>query len=155
MSSPLPPPSVLPACPPAGRLEQGSLGATCRELDRFGALGALCGRRGRYLLRKAAVLLGRGTESQGKVDVDLSAEGHAQTVSRRQAQLFLHPGGGGYALRCTGRRSMAVNGAVLRRGDVAPLPHLSLLQVGGLSLLFLENRAATARLLKRSAALTV
>lgn len=63
------------------------LGALCRELDAHGALAVLCGRARRYLLRRTAVLLGRNTESQGRVDVDLSEEGPAaQTVSRQQVR---------------------------------------------------------------------
>jgi hypothetical protein len=50
-----------------GRLEQGALGALCRELDALGGLALLAGRRARFVLRRAAVALGRCTESRGKV----------------------------------------------------------------------------------------
>eukprot|EP00887_Chlorella_sp_A99_P001053 scaffold14.g1053.t1 len=141
-----------------GLLEQGSLASLCRhvrraaELDSHGALAALVGRANRYLLRKAAVVLGRGTESKGAVDVDLALEGDAQQVSRQQAQLCCEADGR-FVLRCLGRRVMLVNGAELARGQHAALPHLSHIRVGGISLLFVENRGAAARLAARSAAL--
>lgn len=50
-----------------GRLEQSSLAGTCRELDSLGGLALLCGRRRRFVLRRAAVTLGRCTDSAGMV----------------------------------------------------------------------------------------
>jgi hypothetical protein len=50
-----------------GRLEQSALGATCRQLDTLGGLAVLCGRRRRFVVRRAAVAIGRCTLSQGKV----------------------------------------------------------------------------------------
>ena len=88
------------------------------------------------------------------MDVDLSAEGHSQTVSRQQASLFLEPDGC-FRLRCLGRRNVFVNGQRMEQGGCTPLPHLSLIKVGGVSLLFLANHAAVQRALRRSAALSV
>ena len=84
-----------------------------------------------------------------QVDVDLCQEGPAQRVSRQQAQLYLEPDGG-FRLRCTGRRGMAVNGQPLAQGQVAPLPSLSHIRVGDVSLLFIANSAAVQRALARS-----
>jgi hypothetical protein len=88
------------------------------------------------------------------VDVDLSLEaaegGAAQRVSRQQAQLWLEPDGG-WRLRCTGRRTLLVNGVRLTRGQTALLPSLSQIQAGGVSLLFVANSAAAARAAARSA----
>lgn len=50
-----------------GRLEQGALAATCRELDAVGGLAVLCGHRARYVLRRPCVAIGRSSGSQGKV----------------------------------------------------------------------------------------
>lgn len=76
-----------------------------------------------------------------------------QRVSRQQAQLFLDAAEGGWRLRCTGRRGMLVNGAPVAQGQTAALPTLSHITVGGISLLFVANTAATARALGRSGAL--
>ncbi len=84
----------------------------------------------------------------------MSGEGHSQTVSRQQAQLFLEPDGC-FHLRCLGRRNVFVNGQQVEQGHAAPLPHLSLIKVGGVSLLFVANHAAVQRVMRRSAALAV
>lgn len=87
------------------------------------------------------------------MDLDLSveapSEGIAQRVSRQQAQLWLEPDGS-FRLRCTGRRPMRVNGALLAQGAIAPLPTLSHVAVGGVSLLFVANVAAAARAAART-----
>ena len=50
---------------------------------------------------------------------------------------------------------MNVNGQPVRKGEVAVLPHLSLLRVGSLALLFVVNKEALDRIEKRSAALVL
>lgn len=85
--------------------------------------------------------------------MDLAHEGPeaAQRVSRHQALLFLEPDGG-FRLRCTGRRGLAVNGARLGAGQTAALPTLSHIALaGGLSLLFVANIAASQRAAARFA----
>lgn len=95
-----------------------------------------------------------------QVDVDLAGEcegGSAQRVSRQQAQLFLDAGvghaGGGWRLRCTGRRPLLVNGQTLARGQTVALPTLSHIRIGDISLLFVSNTAAEARAVGRGGAL--
>jgi hypothetical protein len=132
-----------------GRLEQSALATVCREMDEHGALASLAGRCNRFLIKKTALLLGRETEGRGKVDIDLSGEGAGQTVSRRQAQLVLNSEGE-WVLRSVGRRSMSVNGTTLLQGQSMVLPHLSLIRVGGVQLLFMVNKAAVDRVLGRS-----
>ena len=87
------------------------------------------------------------------MDVDLSLEGNAQQVSRQQAQIFAEADGV-FMLRCLGRRAMLVNGRELAQGQHVALPHLSLLRVGPLSLLFVANRAAVQRLRHRTSVFT-
>lgn len=89
-----------------------------------------------------------------QVDVDLSAEGHSQTVSRLQAALSLEPDGS-FSLRCLGRRNLFVNGQRVEQGAAAVLPHLSLVKAGGVSLLFVANAAAVRRVLRRSAGVAI
>lgn len=50
---------------------------------------------------------------------------------------------------------MHVDGAPCTQFESVPLGHLSLLEVGGVRLLFMINMAAIARVLRRSARLTV
>lgn len=108
----------------------------------------MCGRAGRYLVRRAAASIGRSSDSKGDVDIDLAKEGPAAKVSRLQAQLQLGADGA-FTITNVGRRGIAVNGAHLARGEGAPLPHLSLLEVGGLQLLFMVNGLAVSRALAR------
>jgi len=93
-------------------LEQVASASTSLFMDAQGALACLCGRAGRYLVRRAAVSLGRSTDSKGDVDVDLAREGAAAKVSRLQAQLLLQPDGA-FVLHNVGRRSVMVNGATV------------------------------------------
>ncbi|KAL6767039.1 hypothetical protein ACKKBG_A38340 [Auxenochlorella protothecoides x Auxenochlorella symbiontica] len=100
------------------------------------------------------------------LDVDLSLEAGptaANRVSRRQALLWVPTeteGAGGartkgpaaLALRCIGRRPMRVNGGAVPPGTSVLVPHASLVQVGGVSLLVLLNHAALARYAGRAAA---
>lgn len=88
------------------------------------------------------------------MDLDLGGEDHAQTVSRQQAALALEPDGG-FVLRCLGRRQLFVNGRPVAQGASAPLPHLSLVKAGGVSLLFVANQAAVQRVLRRSGEVAV
>jgi hypothetical protein len=50
---------------------------------------------------------------------------------------------------------MSVNDQLLKEGQVTEVHHLSLIRIGPLALLFVLNRSATARVSKRSAALTI
>lgn len=139
------------------RLESAASASTSRDLDAHGAVAALCGRSTRYLLRRTAVMLGRASAAgQGAVDVDLSPEGAdaVRAISRQQAQLFLDADGS-FKVRCLGRREMSVNGQAVAQGQVAELPHLSLLRVGPVTLMFVVNMGALERLQRRSAAMTV
>lgn len=136
-----------------GRLEASATALTSRELDSYGAIAALTSNSTRYLLRRTAITIGRGKESH--VDVDLAIEGSdASLVSRQQAQLFLDTDDR-WKIRCQGRRQMSVNDQLLKEGQVAEVHHLSLIRIGPLALLFFLNRGASARLSRRSAALTI
>jgi len=133
------------AAPRVAELEARASALGAQALDADGALAALCARRGAYAIRRTAVTLGRTTDSKGQVDVDLGVQGPAaKRVSRQQAQLSLEPDGG-FRIRNVGRRTVLVNGAPLLTGDAAALPHLSVLDVAGIHLLFTVNALAVAR----------
>uniref|UniRef100_A0A7R9VM46 FHA domain-containing protein n=1 Tax=Chlamydomonas euryale TaxID=1486919 RepID=A0A7R9VM46_9CHLO len=137
------------------KLEAAAGAATVRQLDADGALCCLSGRSGQWHVHRATVLLGRSSATKGSVDVDLSlgsSGAPAAKVCRRQAMLSLLPDGT-FAVENLGRRPLHVDGEPLARFRSAPLAHLSLLEAGGVQLLFLVNTDAVARALRRSARL--
>jgi hypothetical protein len=135
-----------------GRLEAASAAAAGRELDRHLALAAFCGRRARFLVRRAAFSLGRGAADG--VDLSLEDAAGAAGASREAARAWLADDGA-FRLQRVGRGPVAVNGAALARGEAARLPHLSLVRAGGVALLFVANRGALDRVARRSAAAAV
>ncbi|XP_065416219.1 forkhead box protein K1 isoform X3 [Chrysemys picta bellii] len=77
------------------------------------ALARLQGREFEFLMRQAAVTIGRNS-SQGSVDVNM---GHSSFISRRHLQLsFQEPH---FYLRCLGKNGVFVDGAFQRRGGPA------------------------------------
>jgi len=76
------------------------------------------------------------------VDVDLSAEGPSSKVSRQQGMIRLHPTSGDFYFQNYGRRKVWVNNQVVPHKRRSVLENGSLLDVGGLSFLFLVNRHA-------------
>lgn len=127
----------------AARLEQSVGAASAREMDRCQALAVLVGRRMRYFIRQSAVTLGR-SGGDHVADVDLAQEGDARFVSREHVHLAMHASGA-FGVRNVGRVPIYVNGQELGTDQAAGLAHLSLLEVGGLQLLFLINHGAVAR----------
>jgi len=117
-------------------LERGARAASDRGMGA--ALAVLRGAHARFMLSKPEVLLGRSTEDQ-KVDCDLALEGNASKVSRQHAFLSLRADGHFY-VRNVGRRALLVNNAPVETGQRAMLPPDCLLEIGGLRLLFMQNR---------------
>lgn len=97
------------------RLECLASSATARKLDN--AIAVLIGEKGRYLISRPAVSLGRGGAPSGNADVDLSLEGAGVKVSRQQAHLWIDADGKFY-LKCMGRRSMFVDGQQVRERKI-------------------------------------
>ena len=138
-------------------LQQLEVLASCtteQDLEAEGSLACLSGRTGRYLCKRVVVSLGRSTETKGEVDIDLSREGPSHAVSRRQAYISLKADGH-FHICNTGRQGMCVNDTPLLQFQSVQLPHLSLLEVGNLRFLFLVNRAAVDRVLRRTAKLVM
>ena len=69
-------------------LEAVASSCTQDDLEEEGAIACLVGRSGRYVLRRSTVLLGRGSEAKGGVDVDLSREGMCACTAGGCAPLF-------------------------------------------------------------------
>ncbi|KAK2076377.1 hypothetical protein QBZ16_000902 [Prototheca wickerhamii] len=155
-------------------LERQAAGMLARGLDRdaAGALGLLVGRRGRWVLHRSALVLGRrepGLDAVPKrgpdpplperlpLDINLAlelGEPNARRVSRRQALLWVAATDLTACFRVArlGRGALAVDGVPVAQGASVALKHGGLLQVGGAFLLVLVNEAALRRLVGRTRA---
>ncbi|KAK9836720.1 hypothetical protein WJX74_006629 [Apatococcus lobatus] len=139
--------------PTISRREQGCSVASARELDKCSALAALCGNSTRFLLHRTAISIGRSSDL-GQVDLDLGNEQQGAHVCRKQAQLALKSDGH-WRLTNTGRRCVHINGNPCRQGQSVHLHHLSLLQMGGVNLMFMENQIAVRRVVSRTVTLAL
>ncbi|KXJ16530.1 microspherule protein 1 isoform X1 [Exaiptasia diaphana] len=105
-------------------------------------LAVLRGRLVRYLMRSREIIVGRAT-ADNQVDVDLSLEGPAWKVSRRQAVIRLKSDGEYYVVN-EGRRSLLIDGKPIGMGVKARLHHNSTFEVCGLRFVFLINQDLVA-----------
>ena len=97
----------------------------------------LQGHRATFQITRRETVLGRSTEDQ-KVDVDLAEEGNASKVSRQHAFIKLR-WNGEFVLRNVGKRHVWINNVAVESGRRASLAPHSLIEVGGLRLMFLPN----------------
>lgn len=119
------------------RLEASAQAATARAATAHSALAILQGTNTQFYLSKREMVLGRSTDDQ-KVDVDLTEEGNASKVSRQQAFIKLR-WNGEFCLRNVGRRPVWINNVPVESGHRSHLAPHSLIEVGGMRLLFLPN----------------
>ena len=119
------------------RLEASAQACSARAATAKGALAMLQGSHAAFALTKRETVLGRSTEDQ-KVDVDLSEEGNASKVSRQQAFIKLR-WNGEFCLRNVGRRPVWINNVAVESGRRCALAPHSLVEVGGMRLLFVPN----------------
>lgn len=102
-------------------------------------LAVLRGRLVRYLMRSREITLGRSTKDS-VVDVDLSLEGPAFKISRRQGLIKLQANGD-FMIANTGKRPFYVDSKpVLAGGNCAKLNNNSVVEVSGLRFVFLINQ---------------
>ena len=118
-------------------LERSAQAATARLATAKGALAELVGMNTTFEIGKRECVIGRSTEDL-KVDVDLGSEGNASKISRQQAFLKLR-WNGEFALRNVGRRPIWCNNSPLTTGQRCILAPHTLIEVGGMRLLFLPN----------------
>ena len=118
-------------------LEVSAQGALARQLTALGGLAVIAGRKVRYIVTKPEISLGRSTSSS-QVDVDVSAEGDASRASRQAALLKLDQRGC-FHLWNTGRKKLRVNLEEVGVGQSVRLSDGCLLEIGGMSFLFLLN----------------
>ncbi|EPS66743.1 hypothetical protein M569_08035, partial [Genlisea aurea] len=119
------------------RLEQGARSCLQRDMTSRGALAMLYGRHLKYYIRKPQVLVGRSTEDNA-VDIDLSIEGCANKISRRQAVIKMEEEGG-FVMKNVGRSSMWLNGSSVGSGQVVSLCSSCLIEIKGMSFVFEMN----------------
>jgi len=119
------------------KLESSAQAATARAATAKNSLGVLQGHRATYQITRRETVLGRSTEDQ-KVDVDLAEEGNASKVSRQHAFVKLR-WNGEFVLRNVGKRHVWINNVAVESGRRASLAPHSLIEVGGLRLMFLPN----------------
>ncbi|GAX83237.1 hypothetical protein CEUSTIGMA_g10663.t1 [Chlamydomonas eustigma] len=145
-------------CPEILALEAIASTTSQQDLDLEQALACLCGRSGRYLIRRTHILIGRDTEAKGSVDIDLSREVRhvdaAKKVSRRQAFLSLLPDGS-FQIQNVGKRLLQVDGKVLQQFQTESMNHLSVVEIGECRLMFMVNSLAVQRVLNRTGRLVI
>jgi hypothetical protein len=132
--------------------EEAAAWLSSRDMDGVdggGALASLCGRNGRLFVRRARVVLGSG---RANIDLDLTHAGPLDpAASGKKLALLTLDAEGTFHVRGEGAE-VFVNGRTVGKGKAAPLPHLSLLELGGQQLLFVVNLAAISRFQERQVA---
>ncbi|XP_005103942.1 microspherule protein 1 [Aplysia californica] len=101
-------------------------------------LGVLRGRLVRYLMRSREISLGRATKDN-HVDVDLSLEGPAWKVSRRQGIIKLR-NSGEFFIANEGKRPILVDGKAVMAGNKQKLNNNSVVEISCLRFTFLMNQ---------------
>ena len=100
-------------------------------------LAVLRGRLVRYLMRSREISVGRNT-AEHTVDVDLTLEGPASKVSRRQAIIKL-TNSGEFHIANEGKRPVMVNGTAVVMGEAAKLANNTVVEFCNLRFVFLIN----------------
>jgi hypothetical protein len=113
--------------------------AFCNEQLKKTALAVLRSERNQYIMRREAVMIGRGTIDRD-VDIDLTFETDRTCthISRMQAILaFLEDCN--FYLENVGNRVFRVNGVVVEAGQICQVPAGALLDFSGTLLMFIPN----------------
>ncbi|KAK1137265.1 hypothetical protein K0M31_001779 [Melipona bicolor] len=101
-------------------------------------LAILRGRLVRYLMRSREITVGRSTKDHN-VDVDLSLEGPAWKISRRQGTIRLR-NNGDFFLSSEGKRPIFVDSRPILAGNKMKLNNNSVIEIAGLRFIFLINQ---------------
>ncbi|XP_015597478.1 microspherule protein 1 [Cephus cinctus] len=101
-------------------------------------LAILRGRLVRYLMRSREITVGRSTKDHN-VDVDLTLEGPAWKVSRRQGTIRLR-NNGDFFLSSEGKRPIFVDSRPILAGNKMKLNNNSVVEIAGLRFIFLINQ---------------
>ncbi|XP_068144238.1 microspherule protein 1-like [Drosophila tropicalis] len=98
-------------------------------------LACLCGRNVRYLMRSKEITFGRDSKDL-VVDVDLSLEGPAAKISRRQGTIKLRSNGE-FFIANEGKRAILIDGSPLLTGHKRRLANNCTVEICGLRFTFL------------------
>lgn len=101
-------------------------------------LAILRGRLVRYLMRSREITVGRSTKDHN-VDVDLTLEGPAWKISRRQGTIRLR-NNGDFFISSEGKRPIFVDSRPILAGNKMKLNHNSVVEIAGLRFIFLINQ---------------
>ncbi|XP_052237522.1 microspherule protein 1-like isoform X2 [Dreissena polymorpha] len=101
-------------------------------------LAVLRGRLVRYLMRSREITLGRATKDN-QIDVDLSLEGPAWKISRRQGIIKLRSNGDFYIAN-EGKRPIYIDGKPILCGNKQRLCNNSVVEISCLRFIFLVNQ---------------
>lgn len=113
--------------------------------DSSSNIAVLRGRHMRYLMQLNQITFGRNTKDS-IVDVDLSLEGPAKKISRRQGMIELQSNGE-FIIVNTGRRPFYVDSQpVLEGGNCTVIHNNSVVEIDGLRFVFLVNLDLIAKL---------
>lgn len=113
--------------------------------DSNSSLAVLRGRHMRYLMILRQISFGRNTKNS-IVDVDLSLEGPAKKISRRQGMIELQANGE-FIIVNTGKRPFYVDSQpVLRNGNCTVIHNNSVIEIDGLRFVFLINLDLIAKM---------
>jgi len=111
-------------------------GASTPEFDNQ-TLAVLRGRLVRYLMRSREITIGRATKDN-QIDVDLSLEGPAWKVSRRQGIIKL-TNNGDFFIANEGQRAIYVDGKPVAIGNKYKLSNNAVVEIAALRFIFLIN----------------
>ncbi|XP_026319363.1 microspherule protein 1 isoform X2 [Hyposmocoma kahamanoa] len=122
------------------------------ELDK-NTLAVLRGRLVRYLMRSREIAVGRSTRDH-TIDVDLSLEGPAVKVSRKQATIRLR-NTGDFFMSSEGKRPIFVDGRPVLQGNKVKLNHNSVIEIAGLRFVFLINQDLISAIRQEAVKVTI
>ncbi|KAK7262918.1 hypothetical protein RJT34_30499 [Clitoria ternatea] len=128
------------------RLEQSTQSSSRRAIRSRGAFAVLYGRILKKYIKKSEVILGRATDDI-PVDVDLSKEGRANKISRRQALIKMEANGS-FIIKNLGKGSFFLNGKEVASGQVRGLGASSVIEIRGISLNFEINNKCVRKFLE-------
>ncbi|KAG6447398.1 hypothetical protein O3G_MSEX004945 [Manduca sexta] len=89
-------------------------------------------------MRLTEIAVGRSTRDHA-IDVDLTLEGPAAKVSRRQATIRLR-NSGDFFMSSEGKRPIFIDGKPILQGNKVKLNHNSIIEIAGLRFVFLVNQ---------------
>ncbi|CAN1163489.1 Microspherule protein 1 [Linum perenne] len=128
------------------RLEQSAHACMQRAIESHGAFAVLYGRHSKHYIKKSEVVLGRATDDV-TVDIDLSREGRANKISRRQAIISLDKSGC-FHVKNVGKFCISVNDKEITNGQSLTLTSSCLIEIRGKQFIFEINPRCVKRFLE-------